>query len=103
MSAKREREDETILGEADRLVNGPRQEAYGRPLLSFRRTAQIWSAILDKEVTPQQVALCMVGLKLLREANNPSRDSRVDGAGYFAVTDLIMQDLAEEQRVSDDH
>ena len=45
----------------------------------------------------------MVGLKLLREANNPSRDSRVDGAGYFAVTDLIMQDLAEEQRVSDDH
>lgn len=80
---------ETILQEAQRLVHGDRGEAYGHPLDDFSRTAKIWSAILGVEVTPEQVGLCMVGVKISRECNQPKRDNRVDGAGYFETVDMI--------------
>lgn len=80
---------ETVLEEAGRLVYGDRQEAYGHPADDYERTALIWSAILGFPVTAKQAALCMVGVKLSREAHRPGRDNRVDGAGYFAVCDRI--------------
>ena len=57
---------ETILEEAQRIVYGDRGENYGHPFEDFSRTAKIWSAILEIEITPEQVALCMVGLKIGR-------------------------------------
>lgn len=83
----------TILEEADGLVNGPRQAAYGHPLDDFTRTGRIWAAILGvPEVTAEQVALCMVAVKISRECNQPKRDNRVDGAGYFGALDLVVQE-----------
>lgn len=84
---------ETILQEAQRLVHGDRGEAYGHPLDDFSKTAKIWSAILGIDVTPQQVALCMVGVKISREVNAPKRDNRVDGAGYFETLDMVEAEL----------
>lgn len=85
-----EKESETtILTEAQRLVFGPREADYGHPHTDFTRTAKIWSAILDTEVTAKQAALCMVGVKLSREVHRPKSDNRVDIAGYAAVADRI--------------
>ena len=81
---------ETILQEAQRLVHGDRGEAYGHPLDDFGRTAKIWSAILGIDVQPEQVALCMVGVKISREVNKPKRDNRADGAGYFETLDMVV-------------
>lgn len=86
---------ETILEEAQRLVHGDRQEDYGHPLHDFRRTAQIWSAILGMDVTPQQVGLCMVGVKLSRQVNKPKRDNLTDAAGYCETVHMIEEKLAE--------
>lgn len=83
-----------ILEEARGLVHGQRQETYGHPLDDFTRTAAIWTAILGCPVTPEQVALCMVGLKISREYHRPGRDNRVDGAGYFATLDLVVSERA---------
>ena len=83
---------ETILEEAKRIVHGDRGENYGHPFEDFSRTAKIWSAILEIEVTPEQVALCMVGLKISREINRPKRDNIVDGAGYFETLDMVKQE-----------
>lgn len=80
---------ESALQEAQRLVHGDRGEAYGHPIHDFARTAQIWTAVLGTEVTPEQVALCMVGVKISRECNKPKRDNRVDGAGYFETLQMI--------------
>lgn len=82
---------ETILQEAERIVNGPRREEYGGVTESFTRIAKLWSAILDVEVTPDQVSLCMVGLKIARFCASYHRDSIVDIAGY-ARTLEIMED-----------
>ena len=88
-------EDETILEEAQRLVHGDRGTDYGHPFFDFSRTAKIWSAILDIQVTPEKVALCMVGLKISREVNMPKRDNRVDGAGYFETLQMVMDKKKE--------
>jgi len=82
----------TILEEAQQAVYGARQEAYGHPFDDFSRTAKIWSAILGVEVTPAQVALCMVGVKISRECNRPGRDNLVDGAGYWATLELVRME-----------
>ena len=87
---------ETILEEAQRLVHGNRGTDYGEPIHDFGRTALIWEAIFGHPVTPEQVALCMVGVKISREVNCPKRDNRVDGAGYFETLDMIHQKRAKD-------
>lgn len=83
---------ESILEEARRIVHGDRGENYGHPFEDFSRTAKIWSAIMDIEVTPEQVALCMIGVKISREVNRPKRDNIVDGAGYFETLDMVKKE-----------
>ena len=85
--------DETILEEAQRLVFGPRQAAYGHPLTDFGRTGRMWGALLglDRAVTAAEVAACMVALKLSREMHRPGRDNRVDAAGYVGTLELVRQ------------
>ena len=80
-----------ILEEASNLVDGDRGEDYGHPIHDFARTAQIWEAILGCDVTPEQVALCMVGVKISRQCNKPKRDNLVDGAGYFRCIEKIEE------------
>jgi hypothetical protein len=92
---------ESILEEAKRIVHGERGENYGHPFEDFSRTAQIWSAILDMEVTPEQVALCMVGLKISREVNRPKRDNIVDGAGYFETLDMVKEERLRRKAMED--
>lgn len=88
--------EETILEEAQRLVLGARQADYGHPFHDFSRTAMMWSAILDRPISPEEVALCMVALKLSREVNKPKRDNRVDAAGYLMTLELVRNYPREE-------
>jgi hypothetical protein len=89
---------ESVLAEADRLVSGDRRESYGHPLDDFTRTGRMWGAILGiPDVPPELVGLCMVAVKVGREINQPKRDNRVDGPGYFKCVDLIH---AERRRRS---
>jgi hypothetical protein len=57
---------EDILKTALDLTTGDRRDAYGDPFVNHKRIADIWSVILDQEVSAQQVALCMVGVKIAR-------------------------------------
>ena len=83
---------ETILEEAQRLVHGDRQSAYGHPLDDFTRTAAIWSAILEVPVTAEQVGLCMIGVKISRQCNAPRRDNMTDAAGYAATVQMVVEE-----------
>jgi hypothetical protein len=74
-----------LYEEAERTISGPRRGDYGDAAESFRRIALTWSAVLGVKVTPQQVALCMVGLKICREANAHKHDSLVDICGYTGL------------------
>lgn len=77
---------EEVLQSAGTLINGDRHADYGSAWDNHKRIADIWSVILKQPVTPSQVALCMVGVKIARLVNDPSKaDSWVDIAGYAAL------------------
>lgn len=78
-----------ITVEANDIVMGDRQDDYGHPYHDFFRTAKIWSAIIGVDVTPQQVALCMIGVKVSRECNKHKRDNLVDIAGYAETCSMV--------------
>lgn len=82
-------QNESILQEAERLINGDRADAYGDAKESFENVAKGWSVIFGKEVTGRQVGLAMTWLKMCRENNNHKRDNLVDLAGYAALIEKL--------------
>jgi len=81
-------EDLSILQEADGLVNGDRCASYGPPTQDFKRTADMWTALLQfklnegERIRPQDVALMMILLKASRAQHSSKRDNYVDIGGY---------------------
>lgn len=71
--------------EANALVNGERQAAYGPPAIAYERIARIWGGLLGVKITAQQAALMMVALKIQRQMERPKRDNLVDAHGYLVV------------------
>ena len=62
-----------------------RERSYGPPSESFAQIATRWSLVLGITISPAQVALCLIDLKLARLTRDPSHlDSIVDVAGYAA-------------------
>ncbi len=70
-----------------------REDQYGRPTTLFDEIARIWTVILSFEIEPEQVALCMVGVKLARLSHNWSHaDSIKDVAGYAAILSQLVNE-----------
>lgn len=93
-----EQSSESILQEAHRLTHGPRHVDYGHPLDDYTCTAAIASALLSRKlkepITPDEMALIMVGVKLSRQSRQKKRDNTVDGAGYFWVAQECLDEAA---------
>ena len=75
--------------EANALVNGDRQVAYGPPIESYTAQAKVWSGMLahklKEDLTAEDVVLILAAMKLRREALKSKRDNIVDGHGYLLV------------------
>ena len=87
----------SVLTEAESLVHGDRNADYGHPLDDFKRTAKIWGAILGIEIKPEQVGLCMCGVKISRECNKSKRDNMVDLAGYAETVAWCKDEAADRE------
>ncbi len=84
--------DPTLAADAVQAVTGPRQRDYAHPRVNFQRIANLWSIVLDVDITPEQVALCMIQVKIAREMNRHTRDNIVDLIGYSLTLDACMED-----------
>ena len=63
-----------------------RGEEYGDTLPLFTDIARRWSVALGFDISPAQVAICLIDLKLARLSQNPIHaDSIRDIAGYAAI------------------
>lgn len=86
---KSESSTKTILQEAQDVVYGDRQADYGSVTSNFTTIAKLWSAVLGINVSPEQVGLCMIQVKVAREMNKPKRDNLVDICGYAACIEKM--------------
>jgi hypothetical protein len=81
----------SILQTAEQLVDGDRNADYGHPAVDLGRTSKIWSAILGSDVSAEQVALCMIGVKISRLCNAYKLDSVIDVAGYARTLQMVHE------------
>jgi hypothetical protein len=76
---------EIMLKHAASVV-AERRNIYGDPTVSMATVARRWSITLGRTITPAEVVLCLIDLKLTRLAHDPRhQDSILDIAGYAAI------------------
>jgi hypothetical protein len=87
----------TVAQEAHKLV-GDRRKEYGGALESMTRIANLWSEVYDTSVTPQQVGLSMILLKVsraIKQGQHIGRDTLVDIAGYAELLEMVESELVD--------
>ena len=96
--------NESVLQEAERLINGPRQESYSHPLDDLGATGRMWAAMLTgflghevPDIPAEYVAMMMVAVKLSRESRHHQRDNIVDAAGYSGCLEMVIQERARRE------
>lgn len=82
----------SVLNIAQQLITGDRNKSYDHPLDNFEKIAKGWEVILGKNVTPEQVGLCMVWLKIARETYQHKDDNLIDAAGYIGTVQMVMEE-----------
>lgn len=89
----------SLLSEADMTINGQRQADYGDKLQNFSQIAMLFQGTLatkllpDAAITPEDVALLMIQVKIARLAKSPDhRDSILDIAGYAGCYDKLQEE-----------
>lgn len=79
----------TLLVNAAATVDSRRAQ-YGEPVDFFASVAERWTQTLGRPVTPEQVVLCMIDIKLQRLSRDPRHaDSALDIAGYAACLEEV--------------
>lgn len=88
-----------MLHAAQDLIQGDRQQDYGNKLQNFSQIAMLWQGTLamklapGQRITPEDVALCMMQVKIARLAKSPDhKDSIVDVAGYAGCYDILQDE-----------
>lgn len=83
---------QSILAEAETLINGPRKDSYGPVEKSFNRIAELATIFTGHKLTGVDIAWIMIALKLGREISSHSRDNLVDLAGYTGLLGKLLKD-----------
>lgn len=85
---------ESILLEAESLVNGDRQSDYGPIREDYTRTVAIFKAWTGIDLTPEQGVQFMGCVKLSREGHKHKRDNLLDAVAYLS----LLNDMREGVR-----
>lgn len=85
-----------ILKKAEQTVF-QRQGTYDKPEDNFTRIADLWNAYIkgrpNKDpLTPKDVALMMVLLKISRELYQHKEDNLIDAAGYIQCAENVQKE-----------
>ena len=95
-----------ILQIAEKMVNGDRQDDYGKPERNFERIAMLWTHYLGPDrlqvgISPVDVAAMLALLNIARIASGHGKsDNWVDLAGYAACGGEIQAMLGGEDRAT---
>jgi uncharacterized protein DUF6378 len=92
---------QSVLVEAQGLVHGDRNKAYGSPLSDYTRTAGMVSAMLahklKEPLTAEDCAMIMCCVKLSRQSHKQKRDNMTDLAGYAECVQWMIDERAGKE------
>lgn len=87
----------TAALDAAREAVGGRDDTHGDPEDNFERIAAMWTAYLGVEISPYQVAVCMILLKVCRIASgHPDDDHFTDVCGYGTLAGHLVSRDTED-------
>ena len=81
-------QSQSILTEAESIVNGSRNSDYGGTE-GIERIAKVASLLTNKELEAKDIIFVMISLKLVRESFNHKRDNLVDACGYMEILNKL--------------
>ena len=98
---KAQEANKPLLQRANELIGGDRQRDYGNKLQNFSQIAMLWQGTLatklqaSAQITAEDVALCMMQVKIARLAKSPDhQDSILDIAGYAGCYEAVQLERA---------
>ena len=92
-----EENKQSILSEAEEIVNGSRHSDYGDAKESFSRIATIASVMTGKELSPEDCCAVLMAVKLVRESFAHKRDNLVDLCGYAHIMNELNENESEKE------
>jgi len=88
-------QDELLQEVADTL--NTRGAIYGSAHTNHRRISELWSGYLDSYISPEQVAMCMLLVKVSRLSESATHeDSLKDLLGYGLVYHRIIREMMDD-------
>jgi len=74
-----------------------RGSIYGSAEVNHRRISELWSGYLDTYISPEQVAMCMLLVKVARlSQSSDHEDSLTDLLGYGIIFHKIVKEMRGE-------
>lgn len=80
---------QSILLQADKIVNGDRNEQYGDPNVAFEEYRTILKATFGIDLTSAQICKVLMAIKLGRMKYKYKEDSLVDLCGYTEILNRL--------------
>jgi hypothetical protein len=88
---------EELLDEIQFILTD-RGNIYGSPEESHRRISELWSGYLDTYISPEQVAMCMLLVKVSRLSQTSNHDDSLrDLLGYGIIFHKIVREMRGEE------
>ena len=79
-----------------------RGRIYGSSRTNHERISELWSGYLGDYISPMQVSMCMLLVKVSRLCESPSHsDSVKDIIGYAAIYNELLNSYEEDFGVAD--
>lgn len=82
-------ENQSVLKEAESIVNGDRDVQYGNPLQAFEEYSNILETNFGIKLTPAEICKVQMAIKLGRLKYKYKRDSIVDLCGYAEILNRL--------------
>ena len=90
-----------LLAEIQVTLN-ERGSIYGSSRTNHERISELWTGYLGDYISPMQVSMCMLLVKVSRLTETPNhQDSIKDLIGYATIYNELLNSYEEEYGVSD--
>jgi hypothetical protein len=87
---------EELLNEIQ-VILADRGSIYGSAEENHRRISELWSGYLDTYISPEQVAMCMLLVKVARLSQTSNHDDSLrDLLGYGIIYHQIVREMRGE-------